>query len=157
LAQYAVGANPALAATVFPLSGAPKGTLASRLANVDFANQMSAEGAPRTADALRGARLAPGTLALARQAYRREPPAVDALRVVAMDQLSKEQDSQALATLEGARALSRRSTGISVLLLDRYGREGRVRDGMEVLDELLRRGSSTQGELLVALAANVGR
>ena len=149
LAQYAVTANPALAATVFPLSGTAKAALAARLAGAGLAEELAGRQTAQTAELLREVRLSPQTIALAREAYLREP--------LAIDRLTKRDDDKALALLEGARALSRRSTGVSILLLDRYGRDGRDREGMAVLDELLRRRSNAHGDLIAGLAANVGR
>lgn len=157
LAQHVARANPVLAATVFPISGSAKAALASRLAAVGLAEKLSGRQVAPTSDMLRGVRLPPLTIELAREAYEREPLAIDAVRLIAIDLLARRDDRQALAVLEGARALSRRSTGVSILLLDRYGREGRDREGMAVLDELLRRQSNAHGDLLVGLAANVGR
>ena len=157
LAQYAVTANPALAATVFPLSGTAKAALAARLAGAGLAEELAGRQTAQTAELLREVRLSQQTIALAREAYLREPLAIDAIRVLAIDRLTKRDDDKALALLEGARALSRRSTGVSILLLDRYGRDGRDREGMAVLDELLRRRSNAHGDLIAGLAANVGR
>lgn len=157
LAQYSLNRNPALAATVFPISGSAEAALASRLAAFDLAKKLSDRQTVPTIELLRDIRLSPSVVALARNAYSREPLAIDALRVIAIDRISKRDDRQATALLEGARALSRRSTGVSILLLDRYGRQGRDREGLMVLDELLRRQSSAHGNLIVGLATNAGR
>ena len=157
LGQHVADANPALAAAVSPLSGSAKAALASRVAAAGLADQLSGRQSALTTDALRGVRLPPLALELALEGYKREPLAIDAVRVIAIDLLARRRDPQALAVLEGARALSRRSTGVSILLLDRYGREGRDRDGMAVLDELLRRRSNAHSDLIAGLVANLQR
>lgn len=157
VAQYALDSNPALAATVFPISGSAEAALASRLSAAELAEELSSRQGEPTAQLLRGVRLSPATVALARDAYSSEPLAIDALRVIAIDRISKQDDRQATAVLEGARALSRRSTGVSLLLLEHYSREGRDREGLAVLDELLRRESGAHGNMIVGLATNLGR
>lgn len=136
---------PALAAAAFPLDGSAKANLAVDLYQAKQVAEQAPEAKPPAA-----------AVALAREAYRREPLAVDALYVIARDAQSSAPD-KVLPLLEKANGLSRRSNLIAVDLLAAYSRTGRERGALDVVDQILRRETVLQGPILQLMANAAGR
>ncbi len=135
---------PSAATRAFPPNGMPWQSVATAAFRSDQTGDQDVFASP-----------GPRTMDLARKSYTREPLADSAIAFLARA-ASQRSATKPIMVLETAHRATRRSTMLSLDLLNAYAQAGREAEGLAVFDELLRRETSAHGVMLERLAAISG-